>query len=107
MKTAMFRTAVVSMMFAVPAISFAQSTNNAPVTRAEVKQQIVDLESVGYNPAHLNDATYPQDVQAAMQRLGEKRADEARLAQERQIAQTSYGSSPAQGSESGGPSSAR
>jgi hypothetical protein len=101
MKNAMLRTAVVSMLVMVPAISFAQSTNNGELTRAQVKQQIVDLESVGYNPAHVDDATYPQDVQAAMQRLDAKRAAEAR------VAQSSYGSAPAQNSESGGPSAAK
>jgi ABC-type sulfate transport system substrate-binding protein len=100
MKTAM-RAALVSLLVAVPAISFAQSANNAPLTRAEVKQQLVDLESVGYNPARVRDANYPEEVQAAMQRLSEKQANEAR------VAQSSYGGSPAQGGESGGPSSAR
>lgn len=107
MKNAMLRTAVVSMLVMVPAISFAQSANNGQLTRAEVKQQIVDLESVGYNPAHLDDATYPQDVQAAMQRLDAKRATEARVAQERQMAQSGYGNPPAQNSESGAPSAAQ
>ena len=106
-KNAMLRTALVSLMAIVPAVSFAQSVNNGPVTRAQVIQELIDLESVGYNPASANDATYPEDAQRAMRRLTEKRANEARLAQERQqqeqIAQSGYGDAPAVNVEAGGP----
>ena len=100
----MLRAALVSMMAIVPAVSFAQSagTHNGPVTRAQVLQELVDLESVGYNPASSNDATYPEDVQRAMGRLAEKRANEARVAQE-QVAQSGYGASPAPNTEAGAP----
>lgn len=105
MKSAMLRAALVSMMAVVPAISFAQATNaangNGPLTRAQVIQELVDLESVGYNPSHVSDATYPQDVQAAMQRVAEKRANAARVAQQ-QAAQSGYGNAPEQGGEAGG-----
>ena len=103
-KNAMLRAALVSMMAIVPAVSFAQAdrTQNGPVTRAQVLQELVDLESVGYNPASANDVTYPEDVQRAMRRLAEKRANEARVAQE-QVAQSGYGAQPAQNSEAGAP----
>ncbi|WP_321964755.1 DUF4148 domain-containing protein [Paraburkholderia sp. J7] len=111
MKNVMLRAALVSMMAIVPAVSFAQanSTQNAaqngPVTRAQVLQELVDLESVGYNPASANDVNYPEDVQSAMHRLAEKRANEARLAQARQqqeqVAQSGYGAPPAQNGEAG------
>ncbi|WP_092003867.1 DUF4148 domain-containing protein [Paraburkholderia lycopersici] len=105
----MQRMALVSMMAIVPAVSFAQSSsnNNGPVTRAQVIQELIDLESVGYHPASANDATYPDDAQSAMRRLAAKRADEARLAQERQqqepAAQSGYGAPPAPSGESGAP----
>jgi hypothetical protein len=103
----MLRAALVSMMAIVPAVSFAQSVNNGPVTRAQVLQELADLESVGYNPASANDATYPEDAQRAMRRLAEKRANEARLAQVREqqeaVAQSGYGDPPAVNVESGGP----
>ena len=105
----MLRAALVSMMAIVPAVSFAQSggNGNGPVTRAQVTQELIDLESVGYNPSASNNATYPNDVELAMRRLAEKRADEARLAQERQrqepVAQSGYGDPPAVNVESGGP----
>ncbi|MCP3709627.1 DUF4148 domain-containing protein [Paraburkholderia sp. CNPSo 3274] len=103
-KNAILRAALVSMMAIVPAVSFAQSTGtqNGPVTRAQVLQELADLESVGYNPASANDVTYPEDVQRAMRRLTEKRANEARLAQA-QVAQSGYGAPPAQNGEAGAP----
>lgn len=106
MKNAMLRTALVSMIAVIPAISFAQSIHNGPVTRAQVVQELVDLESVGYSPASGNDVNYPDDIQAALRRLEAKRADEARVAQQQpqnDIAQSGYGAQPVQTSEAGGP----
>jgi len=103
LKSPMLRAALVSMIAIVPAISFAQSVQNGPVTRAQVLQEIVDLESVGYNPSVPNNVTYPQDIQDAMRRLAEKRANEARLAHEQQVAQSGSGAQPVPGTESGGP----
>ena len=115
MKNAMLRTALVAMLVITPAVSFAQQSNSGPLTRAQVRQELIDLESVGYQPASANDVTYPQDVQAAMQRLAQKRADEARVAQQQQqqqqpqqngaqVAQSSgYGAQPPAASASGGP----
>ncbi|SAL09284.1 purine nucleoside phosphorylase [Caballeronia udeis] len=69
---------IVAAVLAVPAVSsFAQS--NAPVTRAEVKAQLVQLEKAGYQPGR-DDPTYPADIQAA----------EARVAAQNGAA-TSYG----------------
>ncbi|MBN3858609.1 DUF4148 domain-containing protein [Paraburkholderia sp. Ac-20340] len=107
----MLRTALVSMMAVIPAMSFAQSVQsvqNGPLTRAQVIQELVDLESVGYSPASGNDVNYPDDVQAAMLRLQAKRAAEARVAQQQQqpqqdLNQSGYGAQPAQTSEAGGP----
>ena len=57
----------VAAMLAAPLASFAQS--NQPLTRAEVKAQLVALEKAGYNPAFVNDAAYPHDIQAAEARV--------------------------------------
>lgn len=113
MKNAMLRTALVSMLVLAPVVSFAQQAGNGSLTRAQVRQELVDLESVGYNPASANDVTYPQDVQAAMQRLAQKRANEARVAQQQQngvqpqngaqAEQSGYGEQPPTASASGGP----
>jgi len=61
----------------VPVASFAQS--NQPVTRAQVRAELVQLEKAGYNPATANKYDYPAEIQAA----------EARVAA--QNAATSYG----------------
>lgn len=46
-----------------PVLSFAQS--NAPLTRAEVRADLVRVEQAGYNPSRGNDVDYPADIQAA------------------------------------------
>ncbi|WP_186104427.1 DUF4148 domain-containing protein [Burkholderia gladioli] len=84
--------AVVASVLAAPVASFAQS--NQPVTRAEVRAQLVQLEQAGYNPV-ASDAQYPRDIQAA----------EARVQQSQQTlthADTSgYGVQPVAGVQSG------
>jgi hypothetical protein len=59
---------VVAAVLAVPAVSFAQS-NQQPLTRAEVKAQLVQIEKAGYNPATSNDYDYPANIQAAEARV--------------------------------------
>ncbi|ANB72151.1 hypothetical protein AYM40_07055 [Paraburkholderia phytofirmans OLGA172] len=54
---------VVAAALAAPIVSFAQS--NAPVTRAQVRAELVQLEKAGYNPARGEDPNYPADIQAA------------------------------------------
>ncbi|MFL9964916.1 DUF4148 domain-containing protein [Paraburkholderia sediminicola] len=54
---------VVAAALAAPVAVFAQS--NAPVTRAQVRAELVQLEQAGYNPAHGEDPYYPADIQAA------------------------------------------
>ncbi|KND55229.1 hypothetical protein BPUN_2902 [Candidatus Paraburkholderia kirkii] len=57
---------VVAAAVALPALSFAQS--NQPVTRAEVRAQLVELEKAGYNPAS-DQTQYPDNIQAAQARV--------------------------------------
>jgi opacity protein-like surface antigen len=57
----------VAAVLAVPAVSFAQS--NQPVTRAEVRAQLVQLEKAGYNPFDGSDAHYPAAIQQAEGRV--------------------------------------
>src|SRR5471032_962736 len=54
-------------VLATPTLSFAQTTN-APVTRADVKADLVLVEQAGYRPAS-NDLNYPSDIQAAEARI--------------------------------------
>jgi hypothetical protein len=106
-KNAMSRAALVSALFSVtamvPAVSFAQSVQQGAVTRAQVRQELVDLEALGYNPSRVGDATYPHDVEVAMRRLTAKRA----LAAQEELAQSGYGNAPEQSVDAGAPASAR
>jgi hypothetical protein len=64
---AMICAVVAATVLAAPTLSFAQSTNG-PVTRAEVRAQLVQLEKAGYQPGR-NDPNYPADIQAAEARV--------------------------------------
>lgn len=81
-------TIVVAAALAIPAVSsFAQSQ---PLTRAQVKAELVQLERAGYNPS-MDRVTYPAEIQAA----------EAKVAA--QNGQMSYGGVADTASASGGP----
>ncbi|WP_233868212.1 DUF4148 domain-containing protein [Paraburkholderia adhaesiva] len=94
---------LVAAMVAAPALAFAQADPgaNAPKTRAEVKAELQQLEQAGYNPFSGDEVSYPQDIQAA----------EARVAQQRAMAQTTtpaadtsgYGTAPAGKVQTGQP----
>ncbi|BBU27598.1 hypothetical protein BTHE68_13320 [Burkholderia sp. THE68] len=73
-----------------PLASFAQSS--APVSRAEVRAELIQLEKAGYSPA-AEDASYPAKLQAA-----EARVDDVRLAQAQA---EGYGASTGAASQSG------
>jgi len=57
----------VAAVLATPVASFAQS--NAPVTRAQVRAQLVQLEKAGYRPGENDYTTYPAQIQAAEVRV--------------------------------------
>jgi Domain of unknown function (DUF4148) len=78
MKKFLISALVLSSALAVPAFAFAQS--NGPVTRAQVRAELVQLEKAGYSPGG-EDVNYPQDIQAAEQRVAEQQG----------IASSSYG----------------
>ncbi|KAE8761287.1 DUF4148 domain-containing protein [Paraburkholderia madseniana] len=71
----LIKAVAVALVLSAPVASFAQS--NQPVTRAEVRAQLVQLEKAGYNPSTANSDDYPQNIQAA----------EARVAAQNQLAQ--------------------
>jgi len=58
---------VVAAALAAPVAVFAQS--NQPLTRAEVKAQLVQLEQVGYHPGQGDQTTYPAQIEAAEARV--------------------------------------
>ncbi|MFM0646021.1 DUF4148 domain-containing protein [Paraburkholderia bryophila] len=92
MKNVLVCFALAAGALATPVLSFAQS--NAPVTRAEVRADLVRVEQAGYNPSTSDDATYPADIQAA----------EAKVAAQdpQQATQSSYGGVAQNGSSSSG-----
>jgi hypothetical protein len=90
----------IAAILAAPVASFAQSadTSQQPMTRAEVRNQLIQLERAGYNPAAADDATYPADIQAAEKRVQEQNPPVA----QNSVADTSgYGPSTSGSSESG------
>ncbi|SAL04875.1 membrane protein [Caballeronia calidae] len=66
MKTFISAVAVAAAL-AVPALSFAQQSD-APITRAQVRAELVQLEKAGYNP-NISDPSYPSNIQAAETRV--------------------------------------
>jgi hypothetical protein len=62
--------AVVAAALAIPAVSFAQQTQ--PLTRAQVRAELIQLEQAGYSPTS-DDVNYPQNLQAAQQRVEQQR----------------------------------
>lgn len=67
MKSAVYA-AVAALILAAPMVLFAQQNVNGPLTRAQVREELVQLEKVGYNPS-LADPHYPDNIQAAQMRL--------------------------------------
>jgi len=59
---------VIAAAFAAPVAVFAQS-NNQPVTRAQVRADLIQVEKAGFNPARSNPHEYPANIQAAEARV--------------------------------------
>ncbi|ASW01350.1 DUF4148 domain-containing protein [Paraburkholderia aromaticivorans] len=92
MKKALVCFALAAGALAAPVLSFAQS--NAPVTRAEVRADLVRLEQAGYNPSLADDADYPASIQAAEAKVAAQDAA--------QTTQSSYGGMTQDGNTSSG-----
>ncbi|MEM5369144.1 DUF4148 domain-containing protein [Paraburkholderia azotifigens] len=67
--------AALSAALLLPLAAYAQST--APLTRAEVRQQIIEIENAGYNPSTSDSTAYPENIQAAQKRLDALKASDA------------------------------
>jgi hypothetical protein len=67
----------VATLLAAPVVSFAQSSQSSqPLTRAQVRAELVALENAGYDP--LSDRQdYPRNIQAAEARLQAQQAQNA------------------------------
>jgi uncharacterized protein DUF4148 len=71
MKTLTFASIAVAALFS-PVLCFAQNT--APLTRAEVRADLIRLEQAGYNPASGDDVYYPANIQAAEAKVAAEQA---------------------------------
>lgn len=90
----------IAAILAAPVASFAQS-NQQPLTRAEVRNQLIQVEQAGYNPSVTNDPTYPSDIQAAESRV--QAQNPAIVQTQEPVADTSgYGGAVSGSSQSGG-----
>jgi uncharacterized membrane protein len=89
---------VLATVLAAPVASFAQSSQQ-PVTRAEVRADLIQVEKAGYNPATSNDASYPGDIQAAERRV---QAQNPAVAQA-SATDTGYGAATSGSSQMGSP----
>jgi hypothetical protein len=65
--TSLIKAVALAAVLAAPVVSFAQS--DQPLTRAQVRAELVQLEKAGYNPAASSDTTYPANIQAAEARV--------------------------------------
>ena len=86
---------VISALVA-PALSLAQPVNG-PLTRAQVRADLVRLEQAGYNPARASDPNYPDDILAAEAKVA---AEDAAASQ-----QSGLGGVPGATTDSGNKSS--
>ncbi|MFM0628233.1 DUF4148 domain-containing protein [Paraburkholderia xenovorans] len=96
----LIKAVAIAAVLAAPIASFAQSSQQ-PITRAEVRADLIRVEQAGYNPGASNDSTYPADIQAAEQRV---QANNPAVAQTQEpVADTSgYGGATSGSSQAGG-----
>jgi hypothetical protein len=86
-------------------LTFAQSAS-APLTRAQVRADLIRLEQAGYNPAANDDSNYPADIQAAEARVAAQNATQSAARSDQQSAVDSVGGTQQHGSsEAGKPTS--
>jgi hypothetical protein len=65
---------VIAALITAPLAAFAQTNPNQPVTRAQVRAELVQLEKAGYDPALTNADDYPANLQAAEARVAAQNA---------------------------------
>jgi hypothetical protein len=68
----LIKAVAIALVVAAPVASFAQS--NQPLTRAEVRAQLVQLEKAGYSPSASDNSTYPAQIQAAEAKVAAQNA---------------------------------
>jgi hypothetical protein len=73
----LIKSVAVAVAFAAPVVAFA----SPPVTRAQVRAELVQLESVGYRVSDGDRANYPRAIQAA----------EAKVSAQQTVGEDGYG----------------
>ncbi|MEW6346231.1 MAG: DUF4148 domain-containing protein [Paraburkholderia sp.] len=63
---------------AIGVTAVAHAATNAPLTRAEVRADLVSVEHAGYVPSRGNDINYPGDIQAAEAKIAAHDAHDAK-----------------------------
>jgi hypothetical protein len=71
-------TLAISAAIAFPVAGYAQESSST-VTRAQVRAELVQLESVGYRPSRANDLHYPADIQAAEAAVASRKGAESHV----------------------------
>jgi hypothetical protein len=68
----LIQAAVVAAALATPVVVFAQA--NQPLTRAQVRAELVQLEKAGYHLGDGDNTTYPAQIQAAEAKVAAQNA---------------------------------
>jgi hypothetical protein len=71
-------TLAIAAAIAFPVAGYAQESNST-VTRAQVRAELVQLESAGYRPGRANDPHYPADIQAAEAAVASQKGAESNV----------------------------
>ncbi|MGU7783333.1 DUF4148 domain-containing protein [Burkholderia sp. PU8-34] len=90
MKT-MIRAAWACVLIGTAVAAHAQPASQ-PLTRAEVRQELADMQAAGYRPSMISSPDYPQNMQAIVKQVAQARANA-----------TDYGSNGNAAVESGKP----
>ncbi|MDN7183033.1 DUF4148 domain-containing protein [Caballeronia sp. SEWSISQ10-4 2] len=70
---------VIAAAIAFPVAGYAQESSST-ITRAQVRAELVQLGSVGYQPGRANDPHYPADIQAAEAAVASQKDAESNVA---------------------------
>jgi type II secretory pathway pseudopilin PulG len=68
----------IAAAIALPVAGYAQDSSST-VTRAQVRAELVQLESVGYRSGGGNDPHYPADIQAAEAAVASQKSTESNV----------------------------
>jgi hypothetical protein len=80
--------------------TFAQPAS-VPLTRAQVRAELIRLEQAGYNPSASDDVTYPADIQAAEAKVAAQDAEQQAATPQQQNSDSGMGAEMKGTSDSG------